>query len=252
MHDVPLRQLALNLLAVGMPRRDVCRILDVGYNSTYRWERRLQPTHKTSYIRCFRCNSEPPPDPAAYLYLLGQYLGDGHIRPSGRSHCLSITCCTDYPQIEAEVVASIRTTMGNSVFFRGRPDVGCRNVESTTMHWLCVFPQAGPGRKHTRPIVLEPWQLELVRQDPRPLIRGLIHSDGWRGTNWTTKTVGGTTKKYTYPRYQFSNRSDDIRRIFTDALDRLGIAWRQSNQWTISVARRDAVAALDEFVGPKT
>jgi len=83
--------------------------------------------------------------------------------------------------------------------------------------------------------------------DPR-----IIHSDGWRGTNWTTRTVGGTTKKYTYPRYQFSNRSADIRGIFTGALDRLGIAWRQSNQWTISVARREAVAALDAFVGPKT
>ena len=99
--------------------------------------------------------------------------------------------------------------------------------------------------------MLEPWQRELVAGDPRPLIRGLIHSDGWRGTNWTERRVAGTTKRYTYPRYQFSNRSADIRGIFTDALDLLGIAWRQSNQWTISVARRAAVAALDAFVGPK-
>lgn len=120
-----------------------------------------------------------------------------------------------------------------------------------TRQWLHLFPQHGPGVKHERAIVLEAWQRDLVETDPRPLIRGLIHSDGWRGTNWTTKTVGGTTKRYTYPRYQFSNRSDDIRGIFTDALDRLGIAWRQSNRWTISVARRDAVAALDEFIGPK-
>ena len=125
-------------------------------------------------------------------------------------------------------------------------------VCSITRQWLHLLPQHGVGRKHERPIRLEPWQLELVDLDPRPLIRGLLHSDGWRGTNWTTKTVGGTTKKYTYPRYQFSNRSADIRRIFTDALDQLGIAWRQSNQWTISVARREAVATLDEFVGPKT
>jgi hypothetical protein len=25
-----------------------------------------------------------------------------------------------------------------------------------------AFPQHGPGRKHERPIVLEPWQLEIV------------------------------------------------------------------------------------------
>ena len=129
---------------------------------------------------------------------------------------------------------------------------GCTYVGCITKQWLHLLPQHGVGVKHERPIVLEPWQVALVDAEPRPLIRGLIHSDGWRGTNWTTKTVGGTTKRYTYPRYQFSNRSADIRRIFTDALDRLGIAWRQSNQWTISVARRDAVAALDDFVGPKS
>jgi len=251
MHDVPVRELALDLLAIGLTRRDVCRILGVGYNSTYRWQQRIQPSHKSSHIQCFRCNSGPPREPSAYLYLLGQYLGDGHLRHSGRSRCLSIACCTDYPGIMRSVEQAMRDVLDVSVFHRGRPNVGCINVESTTNHWLCLFPQAGPGMKHTRPIALEPWQVELADADPRPLIRGLIHSDGWRGTNWTTKNVGGTTKKYTYPRYQFSNRSSDIRGIFTGALDRLAIPWRQSNQWTISVARREAVAALDEFVGPK-
>jgi hypothetical protein len=52
-------------------------------------------------------------------------------------------------------------------------------------------------------------------------------------------------------RYLFTNESRDIRAIFTDALDLLGIAWRQNRHNSISVARREAVAALDEFVGPK-
>jgi hypothetical protein len=252
MHEVPVRRLALDLLEIGLTRRDVCRILDVGYNSTYRWQDRINPSHKSSHIRCFRCRDEPPADPSAYLYLLGQYLGDGHIRRSGRTRCLSIACCTDYPGITQEVETAMRHVLAASVFQRTRPDVRCINVEACTKHCLCAFPQAAPGLKHQRPIVLEQWQLDLVDADPRPLIRGLIHSDGWRGTNWTTRTVGGTTKKYTYPRYQFSNRSADIRGILTGALDRLEIPWRQSNQWTISVARRDAVAALDTFVGPKT
>ena len=33
--------------------------------------------------------------------------------------------------------------------------------------------------------------------------------------------------------------------------DRLGIAWAQMNKKNISVAQREAVARLDEFVGPK-
>jgi hypothetical protein len=208
--------------------------------------------HSADAPRCFRCLGLPPPDLASHLYLLGQYLGDGHIRRSGRSMCLSICCCTDYPDIDRAVAEAMRLVVGASVFYRSRPGVGCRYVESATIHWLHLFPQHGAGVKHERPIVLEPWQVELIDVDPRPLIRGLIHSDGWRGTNWTEKTVGGTTKRYTYSRYIFSNRSADIRRIFTDALDRLGVEWRQSNRWTISIARRQAVAALDEFVGPKS
>ena len=79
------------------------------------------------------------------------------------------------------------------------------------------------------------------------LLRGLVQSDGWRGTNRVT--VRGRT--YEYPRYQFANTSDDIRRIFCDACDLLDVQWRQMNATNISVARRKSVAILDEFIGPK-
>jgi hypothetical protein len=75
----------------------------------------------------------------------------------------------------------------------------------------------------------------------------LIHSDGCRLTN----RVRHGEKTYEYPRYNFSNRSDDIRRIFCDACDLLGVEWRTMNRWDISVARRASVALLDEFIGPK-
>jgi hypothetical protein len=63
-------------------------------------------------------------------------------------------------------------------------------------------------------------------------------------------TVKG--KSYSYPRYQFSNRSDDIKRIFGEACDRLGVEWRPWGRWNVSVAKRESVALLDEFVGPKS
>jgi hypothetical protein len=40
-------------------------------------------------------------------------------------------------------------------------------------------------------------------------------------------------------------------RLCGEALDRLAVAWRFSRPDVISVARREAVARLDEFVGPK-
>jgi hypothetical protein len=40
--------------------------------------------------------------------------------------------------------------------------------------------QHGPGKKHMRPIRLEPWQQALVDQATEEFILGLIHSDGCR------------------------------------------------------------------------
>jgi hypothetical protein len=111
----------------------------------------------------------------------------------------------------------------------------------------CLFPQHGPGRKHHRPIFLAPWQQEIVNAEPEKFLRGLIHSDGWRGMN----RVHVKGRDYEYPRYQFSNRSEDIKRLFTDTCDRLGIEWRRWGRYHISVARRVSVALLDEFIAPK-
>jgi hypothetical protein len=96
-------------------------------------------------------------------------------------------------------------------------------------------------------IALVSWQLEVVEDQPFQFLRGLIHSDGWRGIN----RIHVKGRYYEYPRYQFSNKSADIRRLFTDVCDLVGVAWRPWGRYHISVARRDAVALLDEFVGPK-
>jgi hypothetical protein len=58
-------------------------------------------------------------------------------------------------------------------------------------------------------------------------------------------------KIYSYPRYFFSNRSEDIQAIFCDACDRLGVQWRQDGSWNISVARSESVRILDRHIGPK-
>lgn len=120
-------------------------------------------------------------------------------------------------------------------------------VTSYWRGWPCLFPQHGPGRKHNRAIQLAPWQSAVADRHPGALARGLIHTDGWRGEN----RVLSKGRAYTYPRYQFSNRSDDIREIFCQTCDRLGVAWRPWGPWHISMATRDAVARLDEHVGAK-
>jgi len=128
---------------------------------------------------------------------------------------------------------------------------GCTIVKSTSKHWPCLFPQHGPGRKHTRKIELEKWQLAIVQQYPGEFAKGLFHSDGWRGVNRVRRGLVDGDRWYEYPRYLFKNESMDILRLCGEALDQLAVAWRYSRRNTISVARREAVARLDEFVGPK-
>jgi hypothetical protein len=129
--------------------------------------------------------------------------------------------------------------------------IGCHAVKSTSKHWVCLFPQHGPGRKHERKIELEAWQRAIVTEHPGDFARGLFHSDGCRGINRVRRTLVDGHRWHEYPRYLFDNRSVDILRLCGEALDRLGVDWRFSKPTTISVARRAAVARLDEFVGPK-
>jgi hypothetical protein len=122
---------------------------------------------------------------------------------------------------------------------------GCFDVYSYWKHWPCLFPQHGIGPKHRRPIVLASWQAAIVSQYPRELLRGLIHSDGCRVIN---RVSGG---KYEYPRYFFTNLSEGILQIFRDACDAIGVRHRNAKPNVISVARRESVAILDGFIGPK-
>jgi hypothetical protein len=197
--------------------------------------------------RCPRCRvpAELPDDAAQYGYLLGQYLGDGHLVMTARVPVLRIACAATYPAIMDEVETAMRNTLAKSVFRVSRP--GCFHVSSYAKHWPCLLPQHGPGPKHLRPIVLAPWQQEIVDADPRPLLRGLIHSDGYRGVNRVT-TRG---KEYGYVRYHFANESTDILQICGAALDQIGAEWRYNRPNSISVAKRDSVALLDTFIGPK-
>jgi hypothetical protein len=192
---------------------------------------------------CAVCRGEPTSLPQApYTYLLGLYLGDGYIASHARGvYRLRISCANAYPELICRCEEAMARVLPSKV---GRvPQQGCTEVAAYSKHWPCLFPQHGPGMKHTRRIELVGWQQALVDLDPRPLVAGLLHSDGCRVLN----RVNGTP----YPRYHFSNMSADIRAIFGRACDALGIAWRPHNDHSLSVARRGSVALLDQFVGPK-
>ncbi len=122
-----------------------------------------------------RIDRGPPADDCAYAYLLGLYHGDGCLspHPRGTGFHLRIACADSWPSL---------------------------------------FPQHGPGKKHERAIVLEPRQRVVVDAHPWEFVRGLVHSDGCRITDWTTRMVAGQRKRYEYPRYLFTNNAHVGRR----------------------------------------
>jgi hypothetical protein len=194
-----------------------------------------------------------PPDPWSYSYLLGLYLGDGWVGRVGRSTRLILALDSRYPEIIAEAVTAAQLA-GPHCRIKTRPRADASVVVySYGPHWVAAFPQAGPGRKHERRIVLADWQREVVDRHSEQFLRGLIHSDGCRTVNrFETKLPSGRVAEYEYPRYFFSNLSADIRALFCEYCERLGIRWTQSNHRNISVSHRHSVAILDGFIGPKT
>lgn len=197
-------------------------------------------------------NHRPEPFPwlthHAYAYLLGLYLGDGYLASMPRTHCLRLYMDAKYPRIAHEAATAVGL-VNPSGTASVHPDKHWNMVivSGYSKAWPALLPQHGAGLKHHRSMKLAGWQQAICLRFPDRLLRGLIHSDGSRYIN----TIRHPNRVYRYPRYEFSNRSDDIKEIFCRYCDELGIRWRRMNESSISVARRESVAILDRLVGPK-
>jgi hypothetical protein len=236
----------------GLYDREVAQIVGVPLRTVRNWRtgKRRAPGSDRRKRNCPRCDGVLL-DELAYAYLLGLYLGDGCLtRKTKDVYLLSIACCDAWPGLITAARDATRQVMPLSAVF-SRQYSGMTEVNSTSKHWPCLFPQHGPGMKHTRKIELAEWQQVIVNRYPGDFVRGLIHSDGCRGMNRVRRVLADGDHWYEYPRYLFVNMSQDILGLCGQALDQLGVEWRFSKPTTISVAKRDAVARLDAFVGPK-
>jgi hypothetical protein len=193
---------------------------------------------------CDLCAGRTPklPEPE-YAHLLGIYLGDGCISQHPRTFRMRIILDESYPQIIERCAKSLAAVGPGNPVWVGRHGRGCVEVGMYWNHWPCLFPQHGPGHKHERPICLEAWQQAIVARHGRPFVRGLIESDGCR--------VVANDRGVASVRYHFSNLSEDIKRLYCESLDALGIRWTRPSAKDIAVYRKDSVAKLDAFVGPK-
>ncbi|MBR8744961.1 helix-turn-helix transcriptional regulator [Nocardiopsis sp. MG754419] len=263
MHARALVDKALTLHGLGWTQRRIARECGVSQTAVSHWingRRRSMPGDGDRGVYCPVCG-DGRLAPRAYAYLLGLYLGDGYIGAIRRGvDYLSIVCCDTWPGLMVECATAMAAVFPVTVFQVRRQ--GCTEIKATSKHWRCVFPQHGPGKKHERRIALESWQREIVDAHPKEFLRGLIHSDGIRVVNRVRrKRPRPGAEFHVYPRYQFTNASSDIVALCTRALDRVGVDWRTHVTrrdredlrplHVVSVSRREAVAAMDTFVGPK-
>lgn len=236
------------LRAAGLGYRRIARVTGVPVATVRTWIVSNRPVR----AGCSGCGHPPHRFdllPAReYAYLLGIYLGDGTIlrHPKG-VWSLRIYQDVRYPGIIDEISRAMAAVMpANRVRVMPKyKEQNCAEISSSSKSWPCLIPQCGPGLKHTRKIELWAWQWAYVWQEPGMFVRGLIHSDGCRVTNKVIQ------RKYAYPRYFFGNESEDILQLFRDGCDLIGVEYRNNRRNSISVARRDSVALLDEIVGPK-
>jgi hypothetical protein len=249
---------ALAASSAGMRDADNARLHGVAVKTIRRWRRLYQ---RRGQVRgqqhlappCPRCD-DGRLDPAAYSELLGWYLGDGYIS-KGRREVYNLHIYNDkaYEQLNADILELMRSVKPGS-----RPHTrlvpGCVVSTVSWKHWPCLFPQHGPGRKHERAIVLEEWQEEIVTAFPADFCVGCFRAPPDRagpGRRKGEEIEEGRRR---------SERSDERREpsrnpspcFCASQLGLVEVAWRQSGPWTISVSRREAVAALDELIGPKS
>ena len=239
------REEALRLVTAGLNDCEIARRLDVPRTTVRDWRTpRYVPRHSTPCPLCGVRSREIRLEAEPYAELLGLYLGDGHITELARTDRLRLFLDASYAVVVDESEALIRRVLPGNRVGRVVAEEGRMIVLRThSSHLTCLFPQHGPGKKHERPIVLEPWQQELVDAAPWAFLRGCIRSDGYTFVN--------RTGRYEYLSYGFSNLSADIQDLFMATCRRVGLRPRRYAR-DVRLCRRDDVMALLEHVGVKS
>jgi hypothetical protein len=229
-----VRTEALRLIAAGVNDCEISRRLGVPRTTVRDWRKpRYVPRRTAPSIcpRCWRPGAGLVFDAGDYAELLATYLGDGHISALPRTERLRIFLDAKYAAVVDEAEALLRRCFPENRVGRGlRRNERMAILSVHSGHLSCLFPQHGPGKKHERAIVLEPWQAALVAEAPWRFLRGCIRTDGCVFTN--------RTGRYEYRSYDFYNFSADILDLFVEVCLSQGLRPRRHAERAAQSARR--------------
>ena len=205
------------------------------------------PIVDESHLEYFKWNESQQGD---FSYLLGFYLGDGHlINPKGRSFGVIFTNETTFLEMNQRLQDALKTVFpSKDIKIRQRKTCNCVDIAMYGVNLDLLFPH-GKGYKHTRKIELTDWQLDIIDRFPKPFLKGMIESDGCRYIS--TKNI----------MYQFNNCSMDLHEVFQRAAKQLDLPFtfhtskskeaRVTPLYKTCFYRKKVTAFLDTFIGPK-
>ena len=162
-------EIVMDLVRLGYNDCEVARRTGVPRPTVRDWRcghsrNTLRSPHVANGYRCSGGHDFSGLPVEQYSYLLGMYLGDGYINETNRGvFRLRVSMDAKYPDIADETSVAMEALMpGQQVHRVYRRKARCLEVSMYSKHWPCLFPQHGPGRKHSRSIRLEASQEELL------------------------------------------------------------------------------------------
>lgn len=187
-----------------------------------------------------------------YSYILGLYLGDGYVCKTSRTYKLRIALDIKYNDLNNYAKQSLQNIFPNNKTYILK--IKNKKKDKYTMIELSIhnniipklFPQFGNGKKHTRNIELNDWQLEIL--NIKYLMLGLFHSDGCYFYN-------NKTKKFNY---QFTNLSKQLIDLYQNCLNDFKIKnfitktiVNNSIKYNVVVSSKKDVSKLYKLLGNK-
>lgn len=155
----------------------------------------------------------------AYSHILAVYLSDGYIdKMPHKKDVYRIRFFNDrkYPINTEEWRSNLNALLPkNKCTTRQQEKANCDFVVCYSKYLPILFPQHGPGMKHTRKLELTDWQKKIIQKYPEQFIRGCFQSDGC--------IYQHNSGKYSYKKYNYVNKSSDIMDFFLFACECVGI-----------------------------
>jgi hypothetical protein len=135
-HPPEIRSRARQLFLAGGTVAEADRAVGLPYRTVWHWcNDRPEAKQQGTQLRCFRCREavDSPTDPGSYAYLLGLYLGDGHLVTTARIPVLRIYCADAWPGLIEACDVAMRAVLATKV--QRVQKQGCVGVQSYGTHW---------------------------------------------------------------------------------------------------------------------